>query len=104
MILLSILAMTILVFASRYVFLEPKLPVRLGVRTQKLLAYSSPAVLTAIWAPIVFLPEGELLLSWRNPYLLAAIIALAIAYRSKNVLMTTIISMAAFLLLNTWIN
>ncbi|BDR15042.1 AzlD domain-containing protein [Vibrio sp. STUT-A11] len=99
MIMLSILLMTALVFTSRYLFLEPKLPIRLGVRTQKVLSYASPAVLTAIWAPIVFLPEGELGLSLQNPFLLAAIIAVLIAYLTKNVLMTTIVSMVAFLLL-----
>ncbi len=99
MIMLSILLMTTLVFTSRYLFLEPKLPIRLGVRTQKVLSYASPAVLTAIWAPIVFLPEGELGLSLQNPFLLAAIIAVLIAYLTKNVLMTTIVSMVAFLLL-----
>ncbi|WMN90277.1 AzlD domain-containing protein [Vibrio parahaemolyticus] len=91
--------MTALVFTSRYLFLEPKLPVRLGVRTQKILSYASPAVLTAIWAPIVFIPEGELGLSLQNPFFLAAIIAVLIAYLTKNVLMTTIVSMVAFLLL-----
>ncbi|MBR9875659.1 AzlD domain-containing protein [Vibrio sp. J1-1] len=99
MIMLSILLMTALVFTSRYLFLEPKLPIRLGVRTQKVLSYASPAVLTAIWAPIVFIPEGELGLSLQNPFLLAAIIAVLIAYLTKNVLMTTIVSMVAFLLL-----
>lgn len=54
MIMLAILLMTVLVFTSRYLFLEPKLPLRLGTRTQKVLNYASPAVLTAIWAPIVF--------------------------------------------------
>ncbi|MDF5366744.1 AzlD domain-containing protein, partial [Vibrio parahaemolyticus] len=53
MIMLAILLMTVLVFTSRYLFLEPKLPLRLGTRTQKVLNYASPAVLTAIWAPIV---------------------------------------------------
>ncbi|WP_319534409.1 AzlD domain-containing protein [uncultured Vibrio sp.] len=99
MIMLSILLMTALVFTSRYLFLEPKLPIRLGTRTQKILSYASPAVLTAIWAPIVFVPEGELGLSLQNPFLLAATIAVLIAYLTKNVLMTTIVSMAAFLLL-----
>ena len=99
MIILSILLMTALVFTSRYLFLEPKLPIRLGTRTQKILSYASPAVLTAIWAPIVFIPEGELGLSPENPFLLAAIVAVIIAYLTKNVLLTTIVSMAVFLVL-----
>ncbi|CAE6937704.1 hypothetical protein ACOMICROBIO_FLGHMIGD_03853 [Vibrio sp. B1FLJ16] len=99
MIMLSILLMTALVFTSRYLFLEPKLPVRLGTRTQNILSYASPTVLTAIWAPIVFIPEGELGLSLQNPFLLAAIIAAVIAYLTKNVLLTTVVSMVAFLIL-----
>ncbi|MBY7719291.1 AzlD domain-containing protein [Vibrio parahaemolyticus] len=99
MIMLSILLMTLLVFTSRYLFLEPKLPLKLGTRTQKILNYASPAVLTAIWAPIVFIPEGELSVSVQTPFLLAALIA----YLTKNVLLTTVVSMVAFLLLRVWL-
>lgn len=100
MIILSILAMTCLVFVSRYLFLEPRLPLRLSPGLQKLLSYSSPAVLTAIWAPIVFTHDAKLNTSVQNPYLWAAILAGIIAWKTKNVLLTTVISMMAFLLLN----
>lgn len=100
MIWLTIAAMALLVFASRYVFLEPKLPLRLTAQTQKLLSYSSPAVLTAIWTPIVFLPEGELMLSHKNPYLIAALFAILLAWRTKNVLLTAVLSMALFFIIS----
>lgn len=96
MIMLSILAMTALVFMSRYLFLEPKLPLRLSPGLQRLLSYSGPAVLTAIWAPIVFTHEKSLWLESTNPYIWAALLA----WRTKNVLLTTVVSMAVFLLLN----
>jgi len=99
MIMLSIFAMTALVFLSRYLFLEPKLPLRLNPALQRLLSYSGPAVLTAIWAPIVFMPEKNLWLEWNNPYLLAALLAGLLAWVSKNVLLTTVVSMGSFLLL-----
>lgn len=99
MIMLSILAMTFLVFASRYLFLEPHLPLRLNPQTQRLLKYSSPAVLTAIWAPIVFIPEQELWVSASNPYLIGAVVAALLAWRTKNVLLTTLVSMVVFLVL-----
>ncbi|MGD8110831.1 AzlD domain-containing protein [Vibrio sp. TRT 21S02] len=103
MIMLSILAMTALVFLSRYLFLEPKLPLKLNPQAQRLLSYSGPAVLTAIWAPIVFLPhDNELWLSPNNPYLLGAILAAVIAWKTKNVLLTTLISMTAFLIFKLW--
>jgi branched-subunit amino acid transport protein len=100
MIFLQILTMAALVFFSRYLFLEPKLPLRLNSKLQKLLNYSSPAVLTAIWAPIVFTPHQALWLSSDNPYLWAATLAVVIAWKTKNVLMTTVVSMSVFLLLN----
>ncbi len=100
MILLSIFAMTCLVFLSRYLFFEPKLPLRLSPAVQRLLSYSSPAVLTAIWAPIVFTHDSSLTVSSSNPYLWAAALAGVIAWKTKNVLLTTVISMAVFLILN----
>lgn len=103
MIMLTIFALTLLVFASRYLFLEPGLPLKLGHKTQRFLSYASPAVLTAIWAPIVFIPDGKLDLSAHNPYLLGALVAALIAWKSKNVLLTTIISMILFLLLKVWV-
>lgn len=100
MIYLQICAMALLVFASRYLFLEPRIPLRLGEKAQRLLAYSSPAVLSAIWAPIVFTPHQELWISSDNPYLWGALIAALIAWKTKNVLLTTVLSMVIFLLLN----
>lgn len=99
MVMLSILAMTLLVFMSRYLFLEPRLPLRLNPQAQRLLKYSSPAVLTAIWAPIVFMPEQSLWVSTNNPYLIGALAAALLAWRTKNVLLTTLVSMVIFLCL-----
>ncbi|HAS64092.1 MAG TPA: branched-chain amino acid ABC transporter [Vibrio sp.] len=100
MTLLAILAMAALVFFSRYVFLEPKLPLRLAPQLQSMLGYSGPAVLTAILAPIVFAPEDELWVAADNPYLLCAILASVIIYKTGNVLLTTVLSMVIFLILN----
>lgn len=100
MIMLPILAMTVLVFMSRYLFLEPKLPLRLSPKMQRVLNYSGPAVLTAIWAPIVFTHEKSLWLNSTNPYIWASLLAGILAWKTKNVLLTTMISMAVFLLLN----
>ena len=91
-----LLLMALIVFASRYLFLEPRLPLRLGPRILHFLHYTGPAVLTAIWAPIVFLPEGQLNLRIDNPYLLAALFASILAVSTRNVLLTTVLSMALF--------
>lgn len=98
-----ILAMAAIVFFSRYLFLEPNLPLKLNQQTLKLLSFSGPAVLTAILTPIVFLPEGELVFSLANPYLLAALIAGAIAWKTRKVLLAVFLSSAIFVVLNTYL-
>ncbi len=103
MIMLSILAMTVIVFFSRYVFLEPRVPLKLNKHALRLLSYSSPAILTAIWAPIIFLPEGELSVSLTNPYLLAAVITALLVWKTSNVLLSIILSMGAFLFFNLYL-
>ncbi|MFA0087410.1 AzlD domain-containing protein [Vibrio sp. E150_011] len=98
-----ILLLTAIVFISRYLFLEPKVPLRISASTKRFLSYASPAVLTAIWGPIVFLPHGEL--NWNDnlPYCLGAVFAIACARVTNNVLVTTIISILVFLTLKVWV-
>ena len=96
MITLTIFAMSLIVFGSRYIFIEPALPLKLNKSVKRLLSYSAPAVLTAILTPIVFLPEGELSLSWTNPYLLGAIATALVVAKSKNVLLAVFIGTLVF--------
>ncbi len=97
---LMIVTMALIVFASRYLFLEPKLPVRLGQHTLKFLSYSAPAVLTAIFAPIVFIRDGALSLSPDNSYLICALVATGIALTTRNTLLTALISMGLFFIIH----
>ncbi len=97
MIYIYILVMASVVFFSRYLFLEPKLPLRLNHQLNRLLSYASPAVLTAILSPIVFLPEGELQLNLSSSYIWAALLSCFVAWKTKNVLITTLIGVCVFL-------
>lgn len=103
MIWLTILAMMAIVFSSRYLFLEPKLPLKLSKKTQHFLSYSAPAVLTAILTPIIFIRDDSLSLSLDNPYLISGAVALILAIITRNTLLTTIISMALFFILKAYI-
>ncbi|MGI2190324.1 AzlD domain-containing protein [Shewanella baltica] len=96
MILLMIFSMAAVVFISRHLLLEPKLPLRLSKVTQTFLSYSAPAVLTAIFAPIVFVQEGQLDLSLDNSYLICAVVATILALVTRNTLLTTVLSMGLF--------
>ncbi|MBL7004610.1 MAG: AzlD domain-containing protein [Gammaproteobacteria bacterium] len=102
MIWLTIALMALIVFSSRYLFLEPKLPFSINKYWLHFLDYTAPAVLTAIWAPIVFVADGQLNLNVESPYLVAAIVATILAMVTKNVLLTTVLSMGLFLYLHIY--
>ncbi|BDY05208.1 AzlD domain-containing protein [Ferrimonas sp. YFM] len=98
MIWLTLLCCALLVFASRYLFLEPKLPVRLGRRSQQLLSYSAPAVLSAIAAPLIFIREQSIDLHWHNPYLACGLLVAVLARYGANALVAIAAGMGLFLL------
>lgn len=99
MIELSIVAMALLVFASRYVLISPAISFKLNSEFQQFMSHCAPAVLTAIWAPLVFIQQQELALSYHNPYLIGAITAVLLALITRRVLVTSLISMLVFALL-----
>lgn len=67
---------------------------------RRALHYVPPAVLSAIIFPELFYSNGNLNLAWTNTRLLAGIIAIAVAWFSKNTLITIIAGMIALLILN----
>jgi len=97
---LLMLGLVVLVFGSRYLFLEPRLPLKLGPKTLKLLSFSTPAVLAAIIGPIVFVQDKQLISSWNNEYLIGAAVAVVMILLTGRALLTAVVSMAVFLLLH----
>ena len=99
MAILSIILLAAITFFTRYLFLEGKLPLRLSENAQTLLVYSAPAVLTAIAAPIVFIRDQQLEANLNNPYLIAAFLAVLVAYLTRSIYWTVFIGMAVALVL-----
>lgn len=66
---------------------------------RKALRYVPPAVLSAIIFPELFLHDGTLNISLENTRLLAGLIAILVAWFSRNTLITIIAGMAALFLL-----
>jgi len=64
---------------------------------RKALHYVPPAVLSAIIFPELFLPNGELDITLDNHRLLAGLVAIAVAWFSKNTLITIVAGMIALL-------
>lgn len=100
MIWLTIILMTVIIFISRYIFIEPKLPLRLNSGMVKFLSYSAPAVLTAILAPIVFIQDNTLHLNLDNSYLIGAVFAVLLILLTRNTLLTAVLSMVLFFLIH----
>ncbi|ANC03570.1 MULTISPECIES: AzlD domain-containing protein [Pseudomonas] len=103
MIWLLIVAMGVVVFLNRYVFLEPRLPLRLGSNVRQFLGFAVPGMLTAICGPIIFLPEHQLNLDPLNPYLLGSLVAIALVLLTRSVLLSMLASMLIFFVLRSWL-
>lgn len=97
---LLFLLMALIVFASRYLFLEPKLPLKLNKKALELLSYSAPAVLAAVIGPLVFLDQGQVIISIHSPYVIGAIAAIGLMLLTKNTLLTATLSMGVFFAVN----
>lgn len=63
------------------------------------LHYVPPAVLSAIVFPELLLPNGTLDVSWTNYRLLAGLIAMLVAWWTKNILVTILVGMLALFVL-----
>jgi branched-subunit amino acid transport protein len=69
---------------------------------RRALNYVPPAVLTAIIFPELLISDGALAVSFGNARLLAGLIAILVAWRTKSALITIVIGMAALWLFQ-WI-
>jgi branched-subunit amino acid transport protein len=59
------------------------------------LQYIPAAVLTALIIPALARNHGVVHLSWQNPRLIAGLLAIGVAYKTKNVLLTLAVGMVA---------
>jgi len=56
-------------------------------------------VYSVIVVPGMLMPEGELWLDWRNPYLLAGLLAIVVAALTRHLLATIALGLLSFFLL-----
>ncbi len=61
------------------------------------LRYVPPAVLTAIIVPAVLFKGDQLVISYTNDFLVAGVVSVFVAWRSKNLLLTILVGMATLL-------
>jgi branched-subunit amino acid transport protein len=95
---ITLLLLASITFTTRYLFLEGKLPIRLGPNIRCLLSFSGPAVLTAIFIPILFIHQQQLDISMSNAYLWGGLAASIAAYKTSSVYWTIALGTGLFLL------
>ena len=88
----------LLTFATRLSFILLLDRIREPDWFRRGLRFVPVAVLSAIILPDLTSPNGSLFISWRNPQLLAGAVAILVAWRTKNVILTIVAGMAALLI------
>jgi branched-subunit amino acid transport protein len=96
---ISLLIVGLLTFGIRLSFIGFMGRARIAPLLQRALRFVPVAVLSALIAPALFLPAGSLNLSPGNARLIAGLLAILVAWRTKNVLLTIVIGMACLLVL-----
>lgn len=98
-----IVAISALVFLNRYLFLEPRIRLKLPHFIQRMLHYSAPCLLTAICIPVIFYDSAQQFRPMTDNLYLYAALATAIFYlNSKRLLLSSILGFAVFYILYFW--
>ncbi len=93
-----IAGMALVTFLIRYIMFPLSDRIEFPDSAARALRYAPPAVLTAIIVPAVLAPSGnEIQLSLHNAYLVGAGVACTVGWFKRNLLMTIVLGMAAFL-------
>ena len=92
---LTLAGMALVTYALRASFLLLPPHVETPPLLRRALRYVPAAVLTAIWAPELFLAGGELAISTGNERLLAGAVAIAVAWRWRLTFATILAGLAA---------
>jgi branched-subunit amino acid transport protein len=96
---MTIIVVGLLTFGMRLSFIAFMAKAHISPTLQQALRFVPVAVLSALIAPALFLPRGSLDLSPGNIRLIAGLLAILVAWRTKNVLLTIVVGMACLLIL-----
>lgn len=94
-----IIGIAVLTFFTRFTFAAILKKTMISEKWNKWMIYVPIAVFTTIIVPALLAPKEELEFSIQNEYLIAGIVALLIAYKTKNLVGTVIIGISIILLL-----
>lgn len=92
---IMVIGMALVTFLIRYPILALVGRLNLSEGVMRALKYVPPSVLTAIIVPALLLPNGTLDLRLQNSFLMAGVICAFVAWRTRNLLLTIVLGMAA---------
>jgi branched-subunit amino acid transport protein len=93
---LLIFGMFVATFSVRYILFAAAGRVHFPQWLSTALGFVPAAVLTAIIVPSVLQPQSTLWISYSNPWLLAALVAIITSFVRKDLLTTIVVGMLAF--------
>ncbi len=96
---LTIILAGILTYAIRLSFIVLQDRIRMPDLIQRALRYVPPAVFTAVFLPELFLNDGNLNFSLGNARLISGLLAILVAWRTKNIVLTIVAGMLALWIL-----
>ncbi|HEY7850202.1 MAG TPA: AzlD domain-containing protein [Ktedonobacterales bacterium] len=96
---LSIVLIGVLTYLMRVAFIGPS-RLALPPAVERALRFVPPAALAALIVPDLVGHNGALVLTLANPRLIAGVVALAVAWRTRSVGLTLVVGMAVFWLLS----
>jgi branched-subunit amino acid transport protein len=96
---LSILLIGVLTYLMRVAFIGPS-SLSLPPAVERALRFVPPAALAALIVPDLVGHNGALVLTLANPRLIAGVVALLVAWRTRRVALTLVIGMGVFWLLS----
>ena len=92
---LYVVLMALITFSCRYFFFASVIHYSLHSEIKRLLKFTAPTVLTAMWAPIVFISEGSLS-TIDNAYFISGIITILAAILMHRTLPVIVIGLISF--------
>jgi branched-subunit amino acid transport protein len=89
--------MAAVTFATRYTMIALLGRILIPDVLHRALRYVPVAVLTALILPALVMPQGDgLVLTWRSPHLVAGLLAILVAWRTRHLLLTIVVGMGSF--------
>jgi len=96
---LTIIAAGLLTYATRLSSILLSGKFEMPILVERALRFVPVAVLTAIFFPELLIIQGDLMLSFRSSRVMAGVLAILVAWRTKNVMYTIVIGMLTLWLL-----